>query len=95
MHDRNYKHLLSYRKLFQEVIEQYIEVGWKKELDLEKAERMDKSFILQDFAERESDIIYRVPFKTKEKEAYLYILAELETILDKSLDASSPDDIFT
>ncbi len=24
-HDRNYKHLLSYRKIFQEVIEQYIE----------------------------------------------------------------------
>lgn len=81
-HDRNYKHLLSYRKIFQEVIEQYIEGEWKQELDLEKAEKMDKSFILQDFAERESDIIYRVPFKQKEKEVYLYILIEHQSSVD-------------
>ncbi|NUM33037.1 MAG: Rpn family recombination-promoting nuclease/putative transposase [Candidatus Brocadiae bacterium] len=68
-HDRNYKHLLSYRKIFQEVIEHYIEGEWKQELDLEKAEKMDKSFILQDFAERESDIIYRVLLNKKRKKS--------------------------
>ena len=54
-------------------------------LSVEDLFTIDKSFISEEFINRESDIIYRV--KRGEKEVYIYILMEFQSTPDKTIAA--------
>ena len=61
VHDRGYRFLLSSLRLFQELVDGYVDQEWKADLDLDKAVKVDKTFVLESYLERESDVLYRVP----------------------------------
>ena len=84
-----YKHLFSFIQLLRELIEDYVEGEWKKYLDYEKAEKVQKSYILPEFENQESDIIYKIPLKIKKKNktktVFLFVLIENQSTVDFSI----------
>lgn len=80
-HDIRYKKLFSNVKLVQQLLETFVDEPFVKELDFNKAIRVEKSFVTESFAEKESDIIYRLRYKGQE--VYLYLLIEFQSTVDK------------
>ena len=54
---------------------------WVKNLDYDTLERIDKSFVTEEFVNRESDIIYRIEFKGEE--VFIYLLIECQSTVDR------------
>ncbi len=85
IHDRGYKMLLSFTKIFQQLIEGYVEADWKARLDYTKSQRIDKSFIIKGLEKQETDMLYRVPLLgNPDKEVFLYVLIEQQSTVDYS-----------
>ena len=83
IHDSGYKFLFSNRTIFRQLMESFVDQPWVAQLDFERAETVDKSFIDKAFQERESDLIYRIPFG--EEELYVYVLLEFQSTVDRSM----------
>jgi len=83
IHDSGYKRLFSNRTIFRQLIETFVEEEWVRELDFERAERVDKSFVSEHYKETESDLIYKVPFKTGERAVYFYLLIEFQSTVQR------------
>ena len=81
IHDSGYKILFSNRTIFRQFMESFVEQPWVKQLDFDRAERIDKSFIDEEYQERESDLIYRIPWGNEE--IYVYVLLEFQSTVDR------------
>ena len=82
IHDRGYKLLFSFLKIFQQLIDGYVDKEWKKRLDFQHSQKIDKSFILKEFQQVEADILYKVPLLGEQKEIFLYVLIEFQSTVD-------------
>ncbi len=76
-HDTGYKYLLSSKKAFLQLLRSFVQAGWAEGVDEASLIRVDKSFILQDFKNKEADLVYRA--KLKDKEVIFYVLMELQS----------------
>ncbi|WP_353572716.1 Rpn family recombination-promoting nuclease/putative transposase [Candidatus Albibeggiatoa sp. nov. BB20] len=80
VYDLGYKKLFSNKKLFRQLIESFFqEIDWMQDIDYEQVELLDKLFISEEYKKRESDIIYKVHFKSEagyRDDAYIVILLE-------------------
>ncbi len=78
IHDRGYKSIFSFKKLFSQLIEGYVDTSFSSNLDLNNSIKENKNFILKEFDEIYSDILYTVPLldSNNDKVLYLYILTE-------------------
>ena len=54
-HDVGYKHLLSSKPVFLELLKSFIKANWVTEIDEESLEQMEGSFITPDFHSKECD----------------------------------------
>lgn len=79
-HDRGYRELLSSKRAFLELLKTFVREEWTKEIDEDSLVRVEKSYILQDFSEKEADIVYRL--KTKGGDIIFYVLMELQSTVD-------------
>jgi predicted transposase/invertase (TIGR01784 family) len=79
-HDKGYKYLLSSEKVFLELLQSFVNVNWVRQIDPAAMARIDKSYVLQDFHEKEADLIYRV--KLKDQEVIFYLLLEMQSTVD-------------
>lgn len=79
-HDKGYKYLLSHKKVFIELLRSFVKKDWVNEIDESSLIRINKSFILQDFKNKEADLIYRA--KLKDKDVFFYILMEFQSKVD-------------
>ncbi len=79
-HDKGYKYLLSAKKVFLELLRSFIKQGWVEQIDENKIVRVDKSFILQDFKDKEADLVYWV--RLNDKDVIFYILMEMQSTVD-------------
>ena len=79
-HDKGYKYLLSTKRIFLQLLKSFLKQSWVQKIDENSIEKIDKSFILQDFSGKESDIIYKV--KIDGREVFFYILLELQSTVD-------------
>ncbi len=59
IHDKSYKTLFSNKQIFLNLINEFTENEWKKDLQADKLILVDKSYILSDYEELEADIVYR------------------------------------
>lgn len=82
-HDVSYKALFSKKENFLHFLRKYIGATWVDDIDNSDLILMDKSFILKDYKDKESDIIYRA--KLKGKEVIFYILTELQSSVDYTM----------
>ncbi|MGV8122698.1 MAG: Rpn family recombination-promoting nuclease/putative transposase [Candidatus Xenobiia bacterium LiM19] len=80
-HDRGYRMLLSHPKVVEDLITSFVSGDFVKDIDFENIEPYARSFIAEDYREREADVIWRV--KVKERPIYFYILIELQSSRDR------------
>jgi len=79
-HDQWYKKLFSNPILLQHLITGFVKEDFVGDLDFSSMKRLDKSFISDDYQERESDVIYEIRYKRKR--AYIYLLLEFQSTVD-------------
>ena len=79
VHDSGYKRLFSNKTIFRQLIETFVEEEWVPQLDFERAERLDKSFVSEHYKETEADIIYKVPLRDSDTVIYLCLLIEFQS----------------
>ncbi|MEZ4634365.1 MAG: Rpn family recombination-promoting nuclease/putative transposase [Caldilineaceae bacterium] len=80
IHDSGYKILFSNRTVFRQLMETFVKQPWVAQVDFDRAERVDKSFVSKHYKETESDLIYRLPWG--EDELYVYVLLEFQSTVD-------------
>ena len=83
IHDSSYKKLLSQPTILRQLIQTCVEEEWVQELDFERVERIDKSFISKKYRRTEADLIFKVPFKTGDQAFYFYILLEAQSTVQR------------
>ena len=79
-HDKGYKQLLTNKKTFLELIRTFVQEEWVNEIDEDGLLLVDKSFVLEDFSEKEADVVYRL--RMKERDVIFYVLLELQSTVD-------------
>lgn len=79
-HDKGYKYLLSSKKVFLDLLRSFVKQGWVENIDESTVIKVDKSYILQDFADKEADLVYRV--KIKGEDVIFYVLLEMQSSVD-------------
>ena len=81
VHDSGYKLLFSNRTIFRQLIETFVDAPWVKAADFSRCEPVDKSFVSDEYRQRESDLIYRVALRGQE--LYIYVLIEFQSTVDR------------
>lgn len=81
--DKGFKALLQTRKAFLQLLRCFLHEEWVSQIDEHALHRIDKSFVLPDFASRESDIVYRCLLK--DREVIVYVLLELQSTVDQQM----------
>jgi predicted transposase/invertase (TIGR01784 family) len=79
-HDKGYKFLLSSKKVFIELLRSFVDQGWVDQIDETQLIRVEKSFILQDFHDKEADLVYRMTMN--DQEVIFYVLMEFQSSVD-------------
>ncbi len=79
-HDTGYRHLFTSKKAFLQLIRSFIKQGWAEQVDEASLELINRSFVLQDFQDREADVVYRA--KLKDRDVIFYVLLELQSTVD-------------
>ena len=79
-HDKGYKYLFSSQKVFLELLQSFVKAGWVGGIEEKDLVRVDKSYILQDFSDKEADLVYKV--KINDQEAIFYLLMEMQSTVD-------------
>lgn len=81
IHDYGYKKLFSNKTIFRQLIETFVNQEWVKDIDFNKSETLDKSFISDNYKNTEGDLIVKT--KLNDKDFYIYILLEFQSSIDK------------
>ena len=79
-HDKRHKELLSNKKSFLSLLRDCVKEPWVYELDEGSIIKTNDSFILQDFSEKEADVLYEATLNGKK--VIFYILLELQSKVD-------------
>ncbi|OIQ53868.1 Rpn family recombination-promoting nuclease/putative transposase [Neomoorella thermoacetica] len=79
-HDKGYRQLLSDKRVFLELLKTFVRETWVEAIDEKDLILVNKSYVLQDFSEKEADIVYRL--KTKDRNVIFYVLLELQSTVD-------------
>ena len=80
IHDKSYKDLYSNKEIFLDLAKQMLKAPWTKDLNEDNLILVDKEYILLDYEENESDIVYRADINGKE--VIFYILLEFQASVD-------------
>jgi predicted transposase/invertase (TIGR01784 family) len=83
IHDKSYKDLFSNKELLVDMIQSFVKSSWGKEITKDNIELVNKSYILSDYEELESDIVYKATIENKE--VIFYILLEFQSYVDYSM----------
>jgi len=80
IHDRSYKDLYSHKEVFLDLVREMLKEPWAEELKEDSLVLVDKEYILSDYEENESDIVYKANIDGKE--VIFYILLEFQSTVD-------------
>jgi predicted transposase/invertase (TIGR01784 family) len=79
-YDKGYKNLLSYKQIFLELLDSFVDQGWVAEIERGQIIRINKKFIYPEFIEKEADLIYQL--KLNGRDVIFYLLLELQSTVD-------------
>ena len=80
-HDSSYKYLFSAPEMVRDLIIGFVPDAWLHSLDYKTLERVEGSYITEDFRGRADDIVWRI--KLGNEWVYLYLLIEFQSTVDK------------
>lgn len=83
IHDKSYKDLFSNKELLVTMIQSFIKGSWGKEITKDNIDLVNKSYVLADYEQLESDIVYKA--NIEDKEVIFYILLEFQSYVDYSM----------
>jgi len=83
IHDKSYKDLFSTNDAFLSFVNTFIKGEWVDKLEKDKLILVDKSYILSDYEELESDIVYNATIG--KDNIIFYVLLELQSSVDHSM----------
>lgn len=83
MHDKSYKTLFSNKEIFLNLINDFTDQKWKDKITSDDLTLINKSFILSDYEEIESDVIYEA--KIDNEDIIFYVLLEFQSSIDHSM----------
>ena len=81
--DKGYRALLQSRKAFLQLLRYFVGLPWTEAIEEQSLQRVDKSFILQDFAGKEADLVYTC--RLEGKDIIFYVLLELQSTVDHQM----------
>ncbi len=81
VYDSGYKKLFSNHEFLRQLLTGFVNEEWINEIEYSTVERLDKSFVSDEFVERESDIIYKAKFRGRD--VYIFILLEFQSSVDR------------
>lgn len=79
IHDKSYKDLFSKKEVFINLVQNFVKNSWSDGLREENLELVNKSYILSDYEELESDIVYKA--NIGDNEVVFYVLLEFQSIV--------------
>ncbi len=79
-HDTGYRHFFASKKAFLQLIKSFIKHDWTEQIDEASLEYINRSFVLQDFQNKEADVVYKA--KLKDRDVIFYVLMELQSTVD-------------
>ncbi len=79
-HDTGYRYLFKSKKAFLQLIRSFIKHDWVQDVDETSLIYVDRSYILQDFQEKEADVVYQA--RLKDRDIIFYVLMELQSTVD-------------
>jgi predicted transposase/invertase (TIGR01784 family) len=82
-YDSAYKYLFSNTRIFHQFLTRFVDESFTRKIKLDDIEQVDRSFVSDEFLQRESDIIYKV--NLARQEVYIYVLLEFQSTVDKSI----------
>ncbi|MBD3317096.1 MAG: hypothetical protein GF344_15015, partial [Chitinivibrionales bacterium] len=82
-YDQWYKKLFSNPVLVRELFTGFVKEDFVRDLDFSTLKRLDKSFVNDEYRERESDILYEVRYRGKR--AYIYLLIEFQSRVERCM----------
>jgi predicted transposase/invertase (TIGR01784 family) len=80
-HDSRYKFLFSNPLFVKRLLKSFVHEKFVNRLDFSTLQRVDKSFITEDFREKESDIIWKIDYERSP--VYIFLLLEFQSTVDK------------
>jgi hypothetical protein len=80
IYDRSYKDLYSNKIVFLNLVKEMLKASWTKDLNEENLVLVDKEYILSDYEENESDIVYKANIEGRE--VIFYVLLEFQSSVD-------------
>ncbi len=80
-HDSGYKKLFSNPELVRQLLTGFVNEEWINSIEFSTLERIDKSFVSDEFIERESDLIYKAKFAGED--IYIFLLIEFQSTVDR------------
>jgi len=83
IHDKSYKDLFSTKDAFLSFVNTFVQGEWAGQLEKDKLILSDKSYILSDYEELESDIVYTATIG--KDNIIFYVLLELQSSVDHSM----------
>jgi predicted transposase YdaD len=82
-HDSRYKYLFSHPGFVERLLTSFVDEPFVEEIDFAHLERVNTSFVSEEFQQRESDIIWKLPLKGST--IYLFLLLEFQSTLDRRM----------
>ena len=82
-HDTGYKKLYSFPKMVEDLLVGFVGQDWIQELDFTTLEKLNNSYVTDEFRERSDDIIWRVRFR--KRWLYVYLLIEFQSAVDHTM----------
>lgn len=82
-HDSRYKYLFSHPGFIERLLTSFVDEPFVRDIDFEGLERVNASFVSEEFEKRESDIIWKLP--VKDSTVYLFLLLEFQSTVDRRM----------
>ena len=80
-HDRRYKYLFSHPGFVEGLLTSFVDEPFVRELDFSTLKRVNASFVSEEFARREADVIWKLAFRGRP--IYLFLLIEFQSSVDQ------------
>lgn len=80
IHDKSYKDLFSNKETFLNLIQTFVNNTWGSKITKDNLILVDKSYVLSDYEELESDIVYKANFN--DTEVFFFMLLEFQSSVD-------------
>lgn len=82
-HDKGYRQLLNNKRTFLELLQTFVLEGWVREIKEDDLTLVNKTYVQQDFSDKEADIVYRT--RLGGTEVIFYVLLELQSTVDNTM----------